>query len=284
MELFLELASTVALTLLLCYFIGKLVSSSPNGGTMNRDGKIGVRDCNFRVESAVRGSEIEERFDIIEKVEGEEVLKNLSVEEFVNGSEIEEDEASGEKLVEQESYGENRGFSEREEGNIGEIEVCSSNNDEMSGSKCECEEKDEDRVKEGFLSDEEEDDWVGIERTELERLFGEALVFVGSRSNYDKVSGMENDLKLKLYGLHKIATQGPCLDPQPMALKVSARAKWNAWQQLGEMTPEMAMEQYIWLLSEKIPGWMRDRFRGDGKQGYLGAGVERKHEELKAYH
>ncbi|EXB28747.1 hypothetical protein L484_009433 [Morus notabilis] len=49
----------------------------------------------------------------------------------------------------------------------------------------------------------------------------------------------------------------------------------NAWQQLGEMTPEMAMEQYIWLLSEKIPGWMRDRFRGDGKQGYLGAGVER---------
>lgn len=35
----------------------------------------------------------------------------------------------------------------------------------------------------------------------------------------------------------------------------------NAWQQLGEMTPEMAMEQYIWLLSEKIPGWMRDQFR-----------------------
>ncbi|GMN34419.1 hypothetical protein TIFTF001_004671 [Ficus carica] len=58
----------------------------------------------------------------------------------------------------------------------------------------------------------------------------------------------------------------------------------NAWQQLGEMTPEMAMEQYILLLSENVPGWMRDEFIGDDKQDFVDAEDEREHEELKAYH
>ena len=29
----------------------------------------------------------------------------------------------------------------------------------------------------------------------------------------------------------------------------------NAWKQLGNMTPEVAMERYINLVSENIPGW-----------------------------
>lgn len=72
----------------------------------------------------------------------------------------------------------------------------------------------------------EEDDWEGIERTELEKHFGAAVVFVGSGINADRISVLRNEVKMKLYGLHMIATQGPCLEPQPMALKVSARAKW----------------------------------------------------------
>ncbi|XP_015890324.2 acyl-CoA-binding domain-containing protein 3 [Ziziphus jujuba] len=110
-----------------------------------------------------------------------------------------------------------------------------------------------DDVKVGLLDD--EDDWEGIERTELERLFGAAVAFVGSKSNADKISVLNNELKMKLHGLHMIATQGPCLEPQPMALKVSARAKWNAWQELGEMSRETAMELYVLLLSRKIPEW-----------------------------
>ncbi|KAF3440851.1 hypothetical protein FNV43_RR19137 [Rhamnella rubrinervis] len=108
----------------------------------------------------------------------------------------------------------------------------------------------------------EDDDWEGIERTELEKLFGAAVVFVGSRINADRISVLRNEVKMKLYGLHMIATQGPCLEPQPMALKVSARAKWNAWQELGGMSPEMAMEQYISLLSESIPKWTQDELDG----------------------
>lgn len=79
-------------------------------------------------------------------------------------------------------------------------------------------------VDEGLFS--EDDDWEGIERTELERLFAASVVFVGSKSNADRVSSLGSDVKMRLDGLHKIATRGPCLESQPMAFKVSARAKW----------------------------------------------------------
>lgn len=31
---------------------------------------------------------------------------------------------------------------------------------------------------------------------------------------------------MELYGLHKIATEGSCKEAQPMAIMVTARAKW----------------------------------------------------------
>ncbi|KAI3451949.1 hypothetical protein Pfo_008614 [Paulownia fortunei] len=96
------------------------------------------------------------------------------------------------------------------------------------------------------------DDWEGIERTELEKIFGEAVVFVSYKSNADQIDG---DVKLQLYGLQKVALEGTCHGSQPMALKVSARAKWNAWQKLGNMSREMAMEKYVNILVKAIPGW-----------------------------
>ncbi|KAL0450201.1 UNVERIFIED_CONTAM: Acyl-CoA-binding domain-containing protein 3 [Sesamum latifolium] len=67
--------------------------------------------------------------------------------------------------------------------------------------------------------------------------------------------GIDEDVKLQLYGLQKIALEGTCHESQPMALKLSARAKWNAWKQLGSMNREMAMEEYINILAQAIPGW-----------------------------
>ncbi|GLT46779.1 hypothetical protein SLA2020_205090 [Shorea laevis] len=117
-------------------------------------------------------------------------------------------------------------------------------------------------VNEGQLEkeeeEEEEEDWEGIESTQLERVFGAAVCFVGCGSNADQISKLANDTKMQMYGLHKVATQGPCLQPRPMALKVSARAKWNAWHKVSNISPEEAMEQYIYLLSRSIPGWMQD--------------------------
>ncbi|CAL9112649.1 unnamed protein product [Musa textilis] len=115
-----------------------------------------------------------------------------------------------------------------------------------------------------------EDEWEGIERSELEMLFGVASELVGSKKGGDAVSKLSNEVQMQLYGLHKIATEGPCHEPQPMALKVSARAKWNAWQKLGNMDPEAAMGQYISLLNESIPGWMAKK-SGEEAKGHVGS-------------
>ncbi|KAL4583440.1 hypothetical protein LXL04_008013 [Taraxacum kok-saghyz] len=107
------------------------------------------------------------------------------------------------------------------------------------------------KEKEGLISEEEDsdDDWEGIERSDLEKVFAMA-------ADYGKEDDrLTSDIQMQLYGLHKVATEGPCHEPQPMALKLSARSKWNAWQKLGSMDPDVAMEQYITLLSEKVPEW-----------------------------
>lgn len=70
----------------------------------------------------------------------------------------------------------------------------------------------------------EDDDWEGIERTELEKQFQAAVEFVKAHNIEDPNFGSE--LKMRLSGLHKIAMEGPCREPPPMALKISARAKW----------------------------------------------------------
>ncbi|XP_020113032.1 acyl-CoA-binding domain-containing protein 3 [Ananas comosus] len=100
-----------------------------------------------------------------------------------------------------------------------------------------------------------EDEWEGIERSELEDLFQVAVKYAESEVGSEKVSKLSGDSQMKLYGLYKVATEGPCYEPQPMALKLSARTKWNAWQSLGNMNPEVAMEQYVTLLSGNIPEW-----------------------------
>ncbi|CAD5175314.1 unnamed protein product [Musa acuminata subsp. malaccensis] len=110
-----------------------------------------------------------------------------------------------------------------------------------------------------------EDDWEGIERSELEKLFGEATEFVHIKKGGDAVLKLNNEAQMQLYGLQKIATEGPCNAQQPMALRVSARSKWHAWQRLGNMNPEVAMEQYVCLLTENIPGWMAERHNEETK-------------------
>nr|AFZ62129.1 acyl-CoA binding protein 3B [Vernicia fordii]AFZ62130.1 acyl-CoA binding protein 3B [Vernicia fordii] len=113
----------------------------------------------------------------------------------------------------------------------------------------------------------DEDDWEGIERSELEQIFAKAAKFVESGDKDEGLTSVGSDVQMELYGLHKVATEGPCREQPPMALKVAARAKWNAWQRLGNMNPEVAMEQYVALVSDKVPGWMEDKSTDNGKPG-----------------
>ncbi|KAF6169473.1 hypothetical protein GIB67_004754 [Kingdonia uniflora] len=78
----------------------------------------------------------------------------------------------------------------------------------------------------GSFMSEEEDDWEGVESTELDDAFSAATAFVGAVAADRLSQKVSNDVQLELYGLYKIATEGPCTTPQPSALKISARAKW----------------------------------------------------------
>lgn len=109
-------------------------------------------------------------------------------------------------------------------------------------------------------ADDDDDDWEGIEKSEVEKEFMAATEFISGEGN--RLESVGSNVQMELYGLHKVAIEGPCREPPPMPLKLSARAKWNAWQKLGNMSPEVAMEQYISLLSDKFPGWMKDPSAG----------------------
>lgn len=98
-------------------------------------------------------------------------------------------------------------------------------------------------------------DWEGVESTELDETFSAATAFVAATAADRSSLKVSNELQLQLYGLYKIATEGPCSTPQPSALKMTARAKWQAWQKLGAMPPEDAMEKYIEIVTELYPSW-----------------------------
>ncbi|KAI4319954.1 hypothetical protein MLD38_033487 [Melastoma candidum] len=100
-------------------------------------------------------------------------------------------------------------------------------------------------------------DWEGVESTELDEMFSAATVFVAAAAADRALArSVGNDEQLRLYGLYKIATEGPCTGPQPSALKMTARAKWQAWHNLGAMPPEEAMQQYIDIVTELYPSWL----------------------------
>ncbi|PSS32305.1 Acyl-CoA-binding domain-containing protein [Actinidia chinensis var. chinensis] len=100
-----------------------------------------------------------------------------------------------------------------------------------------------------------DDDWEGVESTELDEAFSAASAFVAAAAADRLSQKVSNDVQLQLYGLYKISTEGPCSTPQPSAIKMTARAKWQAWQKLGAMPPEEAMQKYIAIVTELYPSW-----------------------------
>lgn len=100
-----------------------------------------------------------------------------------------------------------------------------------------------------------DDDWEGVESTELDETFSAATAFVAAKAADRAAVKASNEVQLQLYGLYKIATEGPCSAPQPSALKMTARAKWQAWQKLGAMPPEEAMQKYIDIVTGLYPSW-----------------------------
>ncbi|XP_029446435.1 enoyl-CoA delta isomerase 2, mitochondrial isoform X1 [Rhinatrema bivittatum] len=61
-----------------------------------------------------------------------------------------------------------------------------------------------------------------------------------------------NEVKLKLYGLFKQASQGPCNVPKPGMLDFVNKAKWDAWNSLGSLSKDNARQAYIELVSSLV--------------------------------
>jgi len=74
--------------------------------------------------------------------------------------------------------------------------------------------------------DYDDDDWEGVESTELDEAFSAATAFVAAAAADRLSQKVSSDVQLQLYALYKIATEGPCSTPQPSPLKMTARAKW----------------------------------------------------------
>ena len=76
----------------------------------------------------------------------------------------------------------------------------------------------------GGSGSDSDSDWEGVESTELDEEFSAASAFVAASAASG--TSVPEEAQLRLYGLYKIATEGPCTAPQPSALKLKARAKW----------------------------------------------------------
>lgn len=97
---------------------------------------------------------------------------------------------------------------------------------------------------------------------------------------------VDNETKLKLYGLFKQASAGVCTTSKPGLTDFVGRAKWSAWSSLGQMSKDDAQKQYVdvvqSLLKSSIKGlsrWSRfdvlfDRSRSQRRSNELSIEIQ----------
>eukprot|EP01018_Ginkgo_biloba_P034652 Gb_18505 [translate_table: standard] len=214
-----EIAQSVCIALIFAFMVAKLISIV-----------LSFRDDNLRVTRPCTTESVTETHEIEQTPSEFQNIGEKPTSEIVQSHEHDDQQSVYEEISEK-----------------------TLKNEDLSKEESEAEILHEDTHHgESHLGD--EDDWEGVESTELDETFASATSYVASMSaqSSQKIS---NDVQLQFYGLYKIATEGPCGVPSPSALKITARAKWNAWQRLGTMSSEAAMQQYITLLTEIRPSW-----------------------------
>ncbi|CAG8567037.1 14977_t:CDS:2, partial [Dentiscutata heterogama] len=89
--------------------------------------------------------------------------------------------------------------------------------------------------------------------------FISAYTYLNKHSNIK----LSDEIKLKLYGAYKAATIGICNTPKPSLLDFRGRAKWDSWNELGDIAKEEAKQRYIDILEQANVGWSRDHVDND---------------------
>lgn len=68
------------------------------------------------------------------------------------------------------------------------------------------------------------------------------------------LDALANEEKLHLYSRFKQATIGKNNTNRPGMLDMKGKAKWDAWNDLGNMSKEQAMQEYIAAARKYVPG------------------------------
>ncbi|KAF7695573.1 acyl-CoA-binding domain-containing protein 6 [Silurus meridionalis] len=111
----------------------------------------------------------------------------------------------------------------------------------------------------------------GMEGEELEREFECAAERVR-----ELVQTASRDELLYLYARYKQATVGKCNTPKPGFFDFEGQRKWGAWKQLGDMSKEQAMQEYISSVHTLDPDGFKgssERRRGERRTAFGGAAV-----------
>ena len=84
-------------------------------------------------------------------------------------------------------------------------------------------------------------------------LANEAKEFEAAKTRLESAAvEVDNENKLKLYGLYKQATTGVCSTPKPGLTDFVGRAKWTAWSALGQLSQAEAQKQYVQTVEQLI--------------------------------
>ena len=94
--------------------------------------------------------------------------------------------------------------------------------------------------------------------------FDAATSSVGSLAANGEI---DDDDLLRFYGLFKQATEGTCNIPKPPFYDIKGRAKWAAWQAVGDISSDAAKTAYIDLLTNLQPDWSLKKEKASGGAG-----------------
>ena len=89
------------------------------------------------------------------------------------------------------------------------------------------------------------------------RNYDEDSLFEAAQEAVKSLPSLDDASKLKLYAHYKQATMGPAQGSRPSMFNQVARAKWDAWSQLGSMSATEAKRGYCLLADEFVPGWRK---------------------------
>ncbi|MES1911256.1 MAG: hypothetical protein MHM6MM_003715 [Cercozoa sp. M6MM] len=82
--------------------------------------------------------------------------------------------------------------------------------------------------------------------------FEAAVKFTASGGDGPSLSQTQ---QLMFYALFKQATKGTQRGKRPGRMQIVKRAKWDAWNKLGNMSQQEARQQYVDMMTKVAPQW-----------------------------